>query len=77
MTILSGLKIEMGDEADQQAEREAGPEPTNGAGGGGKPKKKAKPAKEEPPVAGAKKAKDGHWYVKKPHARGEYHRVIT
>ncbi len=45
--------------------------------GGGKPKKKAKSAKEEPPMAGAKKAKDGHWYVKKPHAKGEYHRVIT
>jgi hypothetical protein len=43
----------------------------------GRGKAKARPAKEEPPLAGARKARDGHWYVKKPHARGEYQRVIV
>lgn len=33
-------------------------------------------ADEAPPVKGARRAPDGHWYVKKPHAKGQYQRVV-
>ena len=62
---IQRVKGEMGDEADQQAEREAGPA-MNG-GGGGKPKKKSK---KMPP--GARKAPDGRHYVPDPNRPGKY-----
>lgn len=42
-----------------------------------KPLKGQKQSQAEPPMAGARLAADGHWYVKQPHANGDYQRVVT
>ncbi len=65
---LEQAKQESEDEADAEAERGNAAKPVKA--------KKGPKGQEQPPVKGARKAPDGHWYVKKPHAKGEYHRVI-
>lgn len=40
------------------------------------PVKPGKQSQAEPPIAGARLAADGHWYVKQPHENGDYQRVV-
>lgn len=61
-------------EINEQQDGSVGHPPTGEEGAEG-----AAPAAptEKPPVAGARKAKDGQWYVENPHAKGKFLRVAT